>query len=140
MSRAPRFIWAIASQMVETATVEAVPLIDLLLPFLWQEAVACSREIHWGRPKVATVVVRQVQCRGLSGMGYHSGHWCSISLIGPGGMVGLSPSCTKLHITLFDISDVSRLVLREILGTLDVLELFTETMIEGSPFHSIVPL
>jgi hypothetical protein len=59
--------------MVETTTVEAVPLINLLLPFLWGEVAACGREIHWGRPEVATVVVGQVQYGGHGGMGYHSG-------------------------------------------------------------------
>jgi hypothetical protein len=137
---APHFIWAITSQMVETATVEAAPLIDPLLPFLWGEAAACSREIHWGRPDVATVVVGQVRCGRRGGMGCHSGYWCSISLIGPGGMVGLSPSCAKLHIALLDMSNISGPVLREILGTQDVLELFAETTMEGSPFRGIVPL
>jgi hypothetical protein len=102
--------------MVETATVEAAPLINPLLLLLWGEAAACDQEIHWGGPEVATVVVGRVRCGGHGGMGYHSGHWCSISLVGPGGMVGLSPSCAKLHITLLDMSDVSGPVLREILG------------------------
>jgi hypothetical protein len=55
-------------------------------------------------------------------------------------MVGLSPSSVKLHIALFDMSDISGLVLREILGAQDILELFTETTMEAGPFHSIVPL
>jgi hypothetical protein len=73
-------------------------------------------------------------------MGYHLGHWYSISLIGPRGIVGLSPSCMKLHITLLDMSDISGPVLREILGTQDILELLTETIMEGSHFHGIIPL
>jgi hypothetical protein len=140
MPRAPRFIWAIASQMVETTTVEAVPIIDPLLPFLRGEAVACGREIHRGGPEVATVVVGWVQCGRRSGMGCHSGYWCSISLVGPRGMVGLSPSCTKLHIALLDMSNVSGLVLREILGAQDVLELFAETTMEGGPFYGVILL
>jgi hypothetical protein len=102
--------------------------------------VVCGQEIHWGGPEVATVVVGWVQCGGHGSMGYHSGHWCSISLVRPRGTVGLSPSCMKLHITLFDMSDISRPVLGEILGAQDVLELFAETMMEGGPFHGIVPL
>jgi hypothetical protein len=140
MPRAPRLIWAIASQVVETATVEAVLFIDPLLPFPWGEAAACGREIHWGRLEVATVVVGRVRCGGRGGMGYHSGHWCSISLVGPGGTVGLSPSCAKLHIALLDMSDVSGPVLREILGAQDILELFAEATMEGSPFRGIIPL
>jgi hypothetical protein len=125
---------------VETTTVEAALLIDLLLPSLQGEVVACGQEINWGGPEVATVVVGWVQYRGYCGMGYHSGHWCSISLVRPGEIVGLSPLCTKLHITLFDMSDISGPVLREILGAQDVLELFAETTMEGSPFRSIIPL
>jgi hypothetical protein len=55
-------------------------------------------------------------------------------------MVGLSPSYTKLQIALLDMSDISRLVLREVLGAQDIFEFLAEAMIEGSPFHSIVPL
>jgi hypothetical protein len=121
-------------------TVEAAPFIDLLLPFIGGEAVACGQEIHWGGSKVATAIVGQVQCGKRSGMGYHSGHWCSISLVGPGGMVGLSPSCAKLHIALLDMSDVSRPVLTEVLGAQDILEFLAEATMEGSPFRAIIPL
>jgi hypothetical protein len=127
-------------QVVETATVEAVPLVNPLLPFFGGEVAACGREIHWGGPEVATAVVGQVRCGGRGGMGYHLGYWCRISLIGPGGAVGLSPSCTKLHIALLDMSDVSGPVLREVLGAQDVLEFFAEASMEGSPFRGIVPL
>jgi hypothetical protein len=101
---------------VETATVEAAPFVDPLLPFFGGEAAACGREIHWGGPEVATAVVGRVRCGGRGGTGYHSGYWCRISLVGPGGTVGLSPSCTKLHIALVDMSDVSGPILREVLG------------------------
>jgi hypothetical protein len=55
-------------------------------------------------------------------------------------MVGLSPSYAKLHIVLLDMSDVSRSVLREVLGAPDILKFLAETMMQGSPFPGIVPL
>jgi hypothetical protein len=125
---------------VETTTVEGAPFVDLLLPFFGGEAAACSPEIHWGRPKVATAVVGQVRCGGHGGMGYHLGYWCRISLVGPGGVVGLSPSCIKLHIALLDVSNVSGPVLREVLGAQDVLEFFAEASMGGSPFRGIILL
>jgi hypothetical protein len=140
MSRVPHFIRAIAGQVVETATVEAAPFVDLLLPFFGGEAAVCGQEIHWGGPEVATAVVGRVRCGGHGGTGYYSGYWCRISLIGPRGAVGLSPSCAKLHIALLDMSDISGLVLREVLGGQDVLEFFAEASMEGSPFHGIVLL
>jgi hypothetical protein len=81
-----------------------------------------------------------MQCGKHGGMGYHSGHWYSISLVGPIGMVGLSPSYVKLHIVLINMSDVSRPVLREVLGAQNILEFLMEATIEGSPFRGIIPL
>jgi hypothetical protein len=55
-------------------------------------------------------------------------------------MVGLSPSCAKLHIALLDMSDVSGPVLKEVLGAQDILEFLAEATMEGSPSGGIVPL